>query len=196
MGSGRRPQPVKAFCGLLSGDVDLLRRARQLLVRRFGPVDLESATWPFSFTDYYAGEMGSEIQRCFVSFEKLIDPQRLVDLKVEANALEQEMARECLTEPARPVNIDPGYIDLSKLVLATTKDRSHRIYLHSGIYAEVTLQFAGGGWQPGAWTYADYLQPEYHAFFTQVRTRLQEQRKQAEAAAFESPIRGASETHA
>lgn len=186
MGTARRPQQVKLVCGLLSGDADLLKWARQKLTREFGPVDLESALLPFTHSDYYADELGRDIRRLFISFEALVDPQRLADIKVQTNALEQTLADECLTQPGRPVNIDPGYVDLPKLVLATTKDRSHRVYLGQGIYAEATLQFADHAWQPWPWTYPDYREPGAHAFLARVRQRLIEQRR----AAYEAPPDG------
>lgn len=177
MGTPRTPPPVKLFVGLLGGDPDLLRRARQLLVRKYGPTDLESELWPFAQTSYYADEMGPDLKRWFLSFEKLVRPESLAEIKRETNAVEREIADACaFPDVPRPVNLDPGYLDLGKLALATTKDRSHRLYIGQGIYAEVTLQFTQGGWQPWPWTYPDYRQSEYHEFFLRVRERLYEQR--------------------
>lgn len=177
MGRPRAPELVKLICGLLGGDADLLRRARQLLVRKFGPIDAESEIWPFTQTDYYQDEMGRELKRQFVAFEKLIRPDQLADTKLETNAMETLIAEQCaLFDVARPVNLDPGYVDLGKLVLATTKDRAHRIYLANGIYAEVTLQFTQAGWIPGAWTYTDYREDRYHPFLTAARQRLHDYR--------------------
>lgn len=181
MARPRVAQSVQLFIGLLGGDADLLRRARQLLARRFGPIELESDLWPFDQTEYYEPEMGPHLQRRFFSYEVSIRPERLAEIKLETNALEHEIAADCLAlELPRPVNIDPGYIDLTKLVLATTKDRGHRIYIGLGIYAEVTLQYTNGAWQTLPWTYPDYARPEYHAFFTQVRERLRARRRVAE----------------
>ncbi len=189
MARPRLAKPVQLLVGLLGGDPDLLRRARQLLSRRFGTVGLESELWRFDQTDYYEAQMGRDLQRKFLSFEPLIRPERLVEIKLETNALEQQIAEDCLVpEISRPVNIDPGYIDLTKLVLATTKDRGHRIYIGFGIYAEVTLQYTNGAWQTLPWTYPDYKRSEYHAFFTAVRARLHEQRRAAEDA-LEDPDR-------
>jgi hypothetical protein len=176
MGKPRQPRPVKLLVGLLGSDPDLLRRARQLLVKRFGPADLESEFWPFDTTDYYADEMGSGLQRWFLSFGQLIGPERLVEIKHETNALEQQIAEATLLpDILRPVNLDPGYIELSRLVLASTKDNAHRVYLGHGIYAELTLLYAHGDWQALPWTYPDYRKSEYHRFFTKVRERLREQ---------------------
>lgn len=182
MAKPRAAKPVKLLVGLLSGDVDLLRRARQLLIRQFGPVELESEVWPFDQTDYYEAEMGPALRRCFLALERPISPGDLAEIKRTANELEARIAEDCLLpDIPRPVNIDPGYIELTKLVLATTKDRGHRVYLGRGIYAEVTLLYDRGAWQTLPWTYPDYHRPEYHAFFTRVRARLKEQRAAAEA---------------
>jgi hypothetical protein len=178
MARPRAPQPVKLFCGLLSGDRDLLQRARQLLARRFGPIDLESDIWPFDQTDYYEPEMGPGLQRQFVSFERPTHPDALPGVKHDSNAIEQKIAEQCAgLEIPRPVNLDPGYLDLGKLVLATTKDRSHRLYIGQSMYAEVTLHFVNGDWQTWPWTYPDYRRPEYHQFFSRVRDRFRQQRR-------------------
>jgi hypothetical protein len=178
MAKPRAARSVKLFAGLLSGDPDLLRRARQLLVKRFGPVDSESEFWPFDQTDYYQAEMGPGLQRWFLGFAQLVPPDALAEIKHETNALEAAIADDCqLLEIPRPVNIDPGYLDLTKLVLATTKDRGHRIYLGQGIYAEVTLQYVQGAWQILPWTYPDYRRAEYHAFFNRLREQLRQQRR-------------------
>ena len=189
MARPRAPLPVKLFCGLLSGDLDLLQRARQLLRRRFGPIDLESGIWPFDQTDYYQDEMGSDLQRQFVGFERTTHPDALPGIKHETNAIEEEITAQCAAlEIPRPVNLDPGYLDLGKLVLATTKDRSHRLYIGQSMYAEVTLHFVDGNWQTWPWTYPDYRQRKYHEFFTRLRDRFREQRRHAPT--------GSSETNA
>ncbi len=188
MAKPRAAQPVKLFAGLLSGDPDLLRRACQLLGKQFGNVDLESTVWPFDQTDYYEAEMGPDLHRCFVGFAGLVDPGGLAEIKLETNALEDRLAEDCVAlDIARPVNIDPGYVGLGKLVLATTKDRAHRLYLGSGIYGEVTLRYTQGGWQTQPWTYPDYHRPEYHEFFVRLRNRLREEQKSAGGAAATTP---------
>ena len=179
MARPRSAKPVKLIVGLLAGDDDLLRRATQLLVREYGPTDLESEVWPFDQTDYYEPEMGPDLKRRFLSFARLIRPDTLPEIKRHTNEIEQRIADDCLLPGAsRPVNLDPGYVDLGKLVLATTKDRAHRIYLGAGIYGEVTLQYRAGAWQPWPWTYPDYHSPHYHAFFKHVRDRYHAQRNE------------------
>ena len=94
-----------------------------------GPIDLVSEVWTFDQTDYYADEIGPRILRQFVSFDQLIDPGRLAAIKHRTNALEQELAATLALPFPRPVNLDPGTIEPSKLVLATTKNYAHRIYI-------------------------------------------------------------------
>ncbi|TWT41269.1 hypothetical protein RAS1_39630 [Phycisphaerae bacterium RAS1] len=180
MGAAKTAKPVKLFAGLLGADVDLLRRARQLLSRRYGRVDLESDIWEFVSTDYYESEMGRGLKRWFIAFEPLLAPDRLAEVKLETNAIEAEIA-DAAMDPhiIRPVNIDPGYLNLGKLILASVKDHAHRIYLGAGIYGEVTLRFTDGAWQAWPWTFPDYRLPEYHAFFDRLRARYREQREQA-----------------
>jgi hypothetical protein len=179
MARPRPARPVKLIVGMLGGDVDLLRRARQLLKHDFGEIDLESDLWPFDQTDYYEEEMGPGLQRWFLSFARVIRPESLPEIKRHTNELEERIAGQAmLPERPRPVNLDPGYVDLNKLVLATTKDRDHRIYLNQGIYAEVTLRYRDGAWQPWPWTYPDYQQPHYLEFFERVRQIYRAQLRQ------------------
>ncbi len=176
MGVIRPARKVKLICGMISGDPDLLRRTRPMLEQRFGAIDAVSDLWPFDATDYYQAEMGPDLQRQFVSFASLIDPGRIGAIKRETNDLEAEICRAAgVPKEFRLVNLDPGYIGIGKLVLATTKDYSHRIYLGDGMYAEVTLHWQDGRWQAWPWTYPDYADDRYHDFFTRVRDRLREQ---------------------
>jgi len=176
MGRIRPPKPVKLICGLISGDPDLMARARGLLARQFGEIDAVSDIWPFTHTEYYEQEMGPDLKRQFVSFAALVQPDRIAEIKRLTNEIERRMAEEVLDpQITRPVNLDPGYVTLSQLVLATTKGYSHRIYLQAGIYAEVTLRYEHGKWVPWPWTYPDYAAGTYHGFFMQVRDSLKRQ---------------------
>lgn len=172
MGLSRAPRPVNLICGLISNDPDLMDRAVRLWVEYAGPVDAESPTWPFDSTDYYEPEMGEGLLRRFVSFQQLIDPADLSHQKTLSNEMERRLCYDVGRSPdQRPVNLDPGYLSLSKLVLATTKDYSHRLYLRDGIYAESTLHFEAGRWVAWPWTYPDYADGRYHGFFDDVRER-------------------------
>lgn len=175
MGEPTKPEPVKLFTGLLTSSPKILSRVEEDLRAEFGSTDLESDLMPFDFTDYYREKMGEGIQRKFMSFEKLIDPGKISEIKLIANEIEEKFSENLDVEVPRPINIDPGYVGLSKMVLASTKNYSHRIYLRDGIYAEVTLQYKDGCFQPLQWTYPDYRSDGYIEFFEKVRARYSEQ---------------------
>jgi hypothetical protein len=120
--------------------------------------------------------MGPNLLREFLSFRDLIPPDRIAAIKRETNGIEQELASALKAPAPRPVNLDPGYLSASKVVLATTKDYAHRLYLADGIYAEVTLNYCDGRWQPRPWTYPDYRTDAYAGFFAQMRKLYLEQR--------------------
>jgi Domain of unknown function (DUF4416) len=166
---------VKLIMGLIVAREAPVMAIRQHLEATHGRIDQETALLPFAATRFYEREMGPALQRLFWSFEALIAADALAGVKHETNALEQTYAMHAGQEWHRRVNLDPGYVDLAKLVLATTKDRQHRLYLGQGIYAEVTLRFTGGRFMPWEWTYPDYRTPEYLAFFDAVRQRYRQQ---------------------
>lgn len=165
MGKVTPHAPVKLIVGLLAGKEELLNRAAEHLEALYGPIDYRSPILPFTYTDYYCREMGPNLLRQFLSFARLIAPEDLVQIKLQTNALEMEFA----PEGRRQVNLDPGYLCAGKLVLATTKDQQHRLYLGQGIYAEVTLRYRHGSFQPWEWTYPDYRSPEYLEIFHHIR---------------------------
>jgi hypothetical protein len=141
-------------------------------IAQWGPIALESPLFEHNETKFYEPTMGAGLRKTFWAFERLIDPGLLVDLKYQSNAWEEEYASQSQHAEQRPLNLDPGYLTEAKLVLATTKDREHRLYLSRGIYAESTLWFHHGAWEPRAWTYPDYRREDYHHFFTQCREYL------------------------
>jgi len=182
MGQIQSPEPVKLFVGMLSAYPGAFAEAEARLGHALGEVDLRSDLFAHEFTDYYRDEMGQPLLRYFISFEALILPERLVTIKRLANEIEADIASRGEWEVVRPVNLDPGYVAPSKLILASVKDFSHRIYMADGIYAEVTLQYRRGVWAELPWTFPDYRTPEYHSFFTQVRGRLMAARDARRAA--------------
>lgn len=158
--------------GLLASDTALFARAAALLERALrNKVDFESEVSDFSHTDYYTKEMGPGLKRKFISFEKVVDPEGLYKVKLAANKLERRLS----SGERRVINIDPGYLDLSKLVLFSTKDYSHRIYLRNGIYAEVTLFYRDRAFNPWPWTYPDYKTPGYKRIFGHIRDTYKKQ---------------------
>ena len=121
--------PVKLIAGFISSSTQHITLVRKILERRYGEIDAESPVLDFCSTDYYEQEFGRELKRVFISFKRLITLKQNYRIKVVTNAIERKYSRH----NARIVNIDPGYVTLSKLVLFTTKNRSHRIYLDKGI---------------------------------------------------------------
>jgi len=171
------PKPVKLIIGILAADRQCLHAAISAIEAKFGKIDLVSDVWPFDKTNYYKDETGKNILRQFVSIERLIGPDRLAKIKHTTNKLEQKLAARLALPLPRPVNLDPGIIEPSKLILVTTKNYSHRIYIGKKMYAEVTLIFDKSRWRPFDHTYPDYRQQCYFDFFDKVRKRLVEQLK-------------------
>ncbi|MCY3741525.1 MAG: DUF4416 family protein [Candidatus Poribacteria bacterium] len=169
MGIVTRPQPVKAVIGVLTAEPGLLSTVYPELTQRLGPIDFTSELLPFASTNYYEAEMGPDIHRQFISFERLIDAGTLAEIKLFTNKVEQNFTIKKPEGDARRVNLDAGYLCLAKLVLASTKDHAHRIYLCDGIYAEITLRFYRKTFQPWEWSYPDYRLPTYIAIFNKIR---------------------------
>lgn len=178
----RQAAPVKLICGLIAvGEPDVLRKAAEALTAAFGEADLVSDPIPFDFTPYYQAEMGEGLVRQFFSFARLIDPGDLAAIKRATNAIEERFLRAGSERSGRRVNLDPGYVTAAKLVLATTKDFAHRIYLRDGIYAEVTMAFRKSGVAVFDWTYPDFRSGRYTEFFLEVRRRYMEAARVKEA---------------
>jgi hypothetical protein len=168
MGTIRSFNPVKLFIGILLSERKLLPPVEARLIEAYGPVDHRSPVIPFDFTDYYEADMGDLIDRVFFSFERLIEADQLQEIKRQTNQLEDEMA-PLLPTVKRPVNLDPGYIEQAKVVLASTKNFYHRIHLGGGIFGEVTMHFKNNTYQFFPWTYPDYQSRDYQEFFLKMR---------------------------
>ncbi len=169
MGQPAPHPPVPFLLAAVSRYEDALQWAAQQSAAAWGPIADRSEAFAFTETDYYQSTMGSGLLKQFLVFERPMPPEQLIDVKLQTNAWEEEYARASAWPEPRPLNLDPGYLTAAKLVLASTKDHSHRLYLGRGIYAEVTLYFRGGRWQPREWTYPDYRRDDFQAFFSRVR---------------------------
>lgn len=171
MGDIVYPPGVKLICGLLYTPATKLDEVRAVLEERWGKIEDVSAPLPFVYTDYYDREMGTPIYRRFLSFAELVDRERLVACKLESNDVEKQFE----AKGKRTVNIDPGYLTLGQLILVTTKDREHRVYLGKGIFAEVTLWYSQKTFQTFPWTYRDYATSEYHEILLRFRKAYRRQ---------------------
>ena len=174
MGEIKKHKPALLIAAIISQFDEALKWADLETAKCWGKIEITSDDFDFGETDFYQASMGRGLKKRFVAFQDLIDPARLPSIKHDSNRLEEDFATQGEYPVTRPLNIDPGYISLAKLVLATTKDRDHRIYMNDGIYAEVTLHFQNGSWQDRPWTYPDYKREDYKAFFNECRELLRQ----------------------
>lgn len=166
------PDPVLLFCGLLSSAPRRLEDAARALIGSFGPLCERSALLPWDFSRYYAAELGEPLFRQFLFFDQKISPAELASAKLKTRAIELETARTCGGHPCRTVNLDPGYLAPAKVVLATTKDYAHRVYLSRGIFAEVALFYRQHSFQSLPHTYPDFRTDAYLQIFNAARRRI------------------------
>lgn len=189
MGEIRNVEPVLLIVAAFARDEKALAWGRERLEEHYGPVERESETFRVDdFTEYYAASMGRNLHKRFWAFRNLVDPSELASIKRVTNDLEAEYTRLTaktdeskgerpdMDSVERSLNLDPGYIDLGKLILASTKDHAHRIYLRDGIFAETTLQYTRKHWQALPWTYPDYQSPDCQRFFDECRKILKTRR--------------------
>ncbi len=172
MGQPSHHVPALLLLAAFSRHGAALDWAKQRATETWGPLALESPRFDFAETHYYDASMGPGLQKTFFVFQQLADPEELVEIKLLTNRWEEEYGAAAGHAEPRPLNLDPGYLTLGKLVLASTKDFAHRIYLSQGIYAEVTLQYRHHEWRHHEYTFPDYRRADYHAFFSQCREWL------------------------
>jgi len=176
MSKPKEPHLVKLIIGLITSDNGGMHKFTKPVLKkmedRFGTIDILSGKLDFSHTDYYMDEMGEKLFRKIASFEKLIKPDSLPDIKLFTNSIEDEYLKE---DGKRSINIDPGYISLEKMVLASCKNFSHRIYLINGVYADLTLIYKDNGFQPLEWTFPDYAKADIRRLLKEIRQRYAQQ---------------------
>jgi hypothetical protein len=169
----QEPPQAKLISGLLFAELEVRDRALEVLCEHFGPPDFLSETQLFVYTAYYDREMGTNIQRQVCSFLHLVPMESLPDIKLFTNRLEVQLSRN----GKRQINIDPGFLSEERVILATGKNYTHRIYLRNGIYADLTLLYQKGAYQKLPWTYPDYQEPTLLHFFCVLREKLRFQRQ-------------------
>ncbi len=181
MGQIRLPDKVKLFIGIIGVNKDIMLKAKNELENEWGDIDFESEFFNFNETSYYKKEMGENLLKKFYSFKRLVHREYIADIKIKTNQLEEKIKIN-KQKSGRNVNLDPGYVTLSNVTLATTKDYRHRIYLTKGIYLENTLYYDSREkrfieWE---WTYPDYCADEYKDFFNKLRDIYRKQLKYGE----------------
>ena len=171
-----KPQPadaVKLFISAIYADDGIVKNFMEILSNHYGNIDFISTCTPFDYTDYYCEEMGSRLMRRIVFFDTLIRPEALPDVKILTNDVEERFT----SDEKRRVNIDPGYISLAHLILATGKGYTHRPYLRDGIYADLTLIYIGKSFRSLPWTYPDYAEEGAIEMFNRIRAKYVAQLK-------------------
>ena len=176
MGAVFNFEPEKLIVGVIYNDKEVLEKALKMLRDEFGEFDGMCEEFSFSeeFSDYYDSELGGEGIRRIYSFKKLVDPSLQADIKEKTNEFEKILS----VDGNRKINLDPGFINHGRLMLATTKPQGFRIPLKNGIYTELTLFYARGGCHKLPWSYRDYQSERVQAFITQVRSTYLAQRKE------------------
>lgn len=175
MGKTSEFEKEKLIIGVIYNDMDVYEKAMEILTEAFGEIDLESDRFSFSkeYSSYYDDELGGEGQRVILSFRDTVSPDRQAEIKLFTNGIEQKLS----VDGKRKINLDPGLISHGRLLLATTKETGFRIPLSDGIYSELTLFWARGGWNKLPWTYRDYQSVRVQIFLTKVRKIYLSQRR-------------------
>lgn len=169
------PESVKLIVGILYSDAGRLRGAFEMMEEAFGRTDSVSDIFHFRVSDYYRPEMGERIYRRFASFGNLVHPGSLASIKIRTNQIEEELA----SEGKRKVNLDPGVLDYDKFVLASCKYNGQKIYLDQGVWADLTLRYSKGCFEPYPWSFPDFKKGDYEGVFLSVREIYKKQKKAA-----------------
>jgi len=159
------PTRVKLFCGVLYTDSQMLEQVKHQMIEKYGEIDYQSEPFTFDVSEYYRPEMGWPIYRLFWSFETAIIPNEIARIKIECNEIEDQL----VVNENRRVNLDPGYLDYDKIVLASTKYNGQKIYLDFGIYADLTLHYEKGNYYPYPWSFPDFKSGLYNNIFLRIR---------------------------
>lgn len=158
------PKKAKLFIGIIFNSEEMLSGAEVILIKKYGEIDFRTLNIPFNHTGYY-DEIGTGLYRVFFSFKKLIPRDEIAAVKLFTNKIEKKISGK----DKRRINIDPGYLTLSNVFLASCKEYFHRAYVGKGIYLENEYRYVGKKFEFWDWTYPDYKKFEYLDFFYQIR---------------------------
>jgi hypothetical protein len=178
MADPQLPDPVKLIVAVLWADAGARDMAIARLGEHWGEVDFVGPDRPFDATEYYVPEMGPGLFRRLLAFGTLIAPETIGEAKRVCNAIEAELA----ADGKRRVNLDIGYLDHNKLVLASAKNAGQKIHLGGGIYADLIARYKAGRYQPFEWTFPDFKDGRYDPELATIRQRYREQLRQRKRA--------------
>lgn len=165
MAQPEQPLPVKYCIAVLYHDEASLLKAKEQLIEKWGRIDFEGADHLFDVTDYYEPEMGTSLLRRLLSFEQLFTPKLIVEMKLECNSIEAALARD----GKRTVNLDAGYLDHNKFLLASAKEAGQKVYLDKGIYADLSGRYKAGKYRPFEWSFPDFRDGRYDEELLEIR---------------------------
>jgi hypothetical protein len=149
----------------------------------FGPIEYKGEFRPFEGTDYYQHEFGTHLERGFVAFRGVDGPERLPLLKHKSARLEQAWAQD----GRRFFNLDIGYMDPDKVVLASFKRGPHKLFLGDGVYGDMVLKYTEGRFDPLPWTFADFQDGRYQKSLLTIRQKLKSELRKIRGAMPEKP---------
>ena len=178
MSAVRFVEPVVRFCAIITRHDAARQWAMKRLADQWGAATVSSCEIPFEAGGYYTPSMGSDLQKTLITSAGFVDPAGLADWKNTTNRWEQDYIDASEHQEQRPLNLDPGYMTQAKLVLATTKDRDHRLYLRDGMFAEVTLTYVGKVWEHHRWSYPSYRTEAVAQFANRCRQNLRQHLKE------------------
>jgi len=174
MAETRAPFPVKYFIAVLFHEHEAFEKSKASIVERWGAIDYEGADHLFDVTTYYESEMGTPLYRRIVTLETIRSPKEIVDMKLECNAIEAGL----VVNGKRAVNLDAGYLDHNKVLLASAKEAGQKVYLDKGIYADLAGRYKDGCYRPFEWSFPDFKDGRYDSELLIIRTSYLKQIKQ------------------
>lgn len=171
-----QPEPVKVLVAVLWNEPTSLESALSQLRAEWGELDVSGPDRAFDTTDFYVEEMGANLVRRLVSHVDLVSPDFLATAKRRCQRIEEELS----INGRRRVNLDVGYLDHNKIVLASLKAAGQKIYLDQGVYADLTARFSAGRYRPFEWTFPDLRDGRYDEELARMREIYKRQRRDAE----------------
>ena len=163
---------AKLIIGAIYADPQWLMKAKSAMLKQSWEIQHQSQEFPFDQTDYYSTEMGEGLKRCFLSIKGLQSLEFSADWKLKTAEIEQQLSNK----GKRKINLDPGYLDLSRVVLLSGKEGSHKIYLRNGVWADLVLLQYNGDYRNFPWTFPDIRTGRYNDFFLQIRKDFKEEK--------------------
>lgn len=183
MADTQAADPVKLIAAVLWSGAQELAHALASMQAIWGEFDYTGPDHPFDVTKYYEPEMGEDIKRRILSFARLTAPESIREAKLTCNELEHRLSGG----QSRRVNLDIGYLDHNKIVLASAKYAGQKIHLGDGIYADLVGRYRHGRYQPFEWTFPDFRDGRYDKELAEIRRIYLEQLR-----AFKRAVRAAA----